>query len=160
MNSTIPPFSIRKPIHCWDNFTGGETNKTYASDILLLLASTESPDCYPHLNKEQKNNFLVYEEIVGGYCNCLVGFIGIIGNIVCLIVLCQKELQKNNCFNKLLVGKLKRKAFDNDVKGQCCTSLIFQPHAKLWRTTTELRRNAPKLLTIQNYSVCDNAWMD
>ena len=80
LSTTFPPFYAEKPINCWDNATADNANFTLGNKILLLL-STYASDCYPHLDKEEKNSFLKYEEIVGGYCNCIVGCLGIIGNL-------------------------------------------------------------------------------
>lgn len=65
--------------------------------------------CYESLSESQKTTFLTYEQIVGGYCNCIFGALGLLGNAVSLVVLSQKEMQKNNCFSKLLMGEKKLK---------------------------------------------------
>ena len=60
---------------------------------------------------------------LGGYANCVFGFVGLIGNIVSIAVLSRKELRKS-CFNQLLIGKWRSSGpFTNDV-----TSINFDPH--------------------------------
>ena len=104
-----PPYYFEQPEHCLPNATLNATASDY--EILELLAppglavTNATTECYPHLRKEERDSFLRYEAVVGGYCNCIVGFIGLIGNVLSLIVLSQPGMQRNNCFNKLLIGK-------------------------------------------------------
>ena len=72
-------------------------------------ANATAAGCYESLTNEESSNFLLYERIVGGYCNCFVGLVGLVGNLLSVLVLSQKEMQKNNCFNKLLIGEEQRK---------------------------------------------------
>ena len=46
-----------------------------------------------------------FDEIVGGYLICVLGLVGLFGNALSVVVLGQKEMQQNNCFNKLLIGE-------------------------------------------------------
>ena len=44
--------------------------------------------------------------MLGGYCNVVLCFLGLVGNLLSLAVLFRKEMkQKNNTFNNLLIGK-------------------------------------------------------
>ena len=60
--------------------------------------------CYGRMSEAQMDTFYLYEAIIGGYLNCLIGTLGLIGNIVAIVVLSQKEMRKN-CFSQLLIGK-------------------------------------------------------
>ena len=65
---------------------------------------TVMESCYGKMSDAQTSMFLQFERIVGGYLNCSVGTLGLIGNVLSIIVLCRKEMRKN-CFSQLLIGK-------------------------------------------------------
>lgn len=108
------------PIHCVANDTKDDANMSVIVDELadLLAVDPEEVGCYAHLHPDTQASFLQYEAIVGGYCNCIVGFLGLMGNLLSIIVLSQREMQKNNCFNKLLIGEF---SFIVHVRGMSTT---------------------------------------
>lgn len=99
------------PSHCANETNSTELFESVNNDSSVMaensIVSPEEAGCYQHLDAGQRKQFLIYESIVGGYCICIVGIIGLIGNVLSLVVLGQKEMQRNNCFNKLLIGKIR-----------------------------------------------------
>ena len=96
------------PLHCALNYTSKVSNSSLEDEEYLTNLLTLEPaelGCYELLRDEDKSTFFQYEELVGGYCNCIVGFLGLVGNVLSIVVLSQREMQKNNCFNKLLIGE-------------------------------------------------------
>eukprot|EP00095_Tigriopus_kingsejongensis_P006395 maker-scaffold117_size339417-snap-gene-2.23 protein:Tk06395 transcript:maker-scaffold117_size339417-snap-gene-2.23-mRNA-1 annotation:"uroporphyrinogen decarboxylase" len=99
---------ITPPSHCLTNLSSatlldlvGNHSELWAE---TLAVSPAEAGCYDSLDDGERKQFLIYESIVGGYCNCIVGIIGLMGNFLSLVVLSQKEMQRNNCFNKLLIA--------------------------------------------------------
>ena len=92
------------------------SNDTNSSHLLLYDDSKEMNDtgedawsewaeenCYGDMTESHEATFMQFETIVGGYFNCTFGTLGLIGNVLCIMVLCQKEMRKN-CFSQLLIG--------------------------------------------------------
>ncbi|XP_059079572.1 uncharacterized protein LOC131877799 isoform X2 [Tigriopus californicus] len=101
--------SLTPPPHCLHNMTHSRKLFELVSNessfwAETLAVSPKEAGCYDNLDEGQRKQFLIYESIVGGYCNCIVGIIGLLGNVLSLVVLGQKEMQRNNCFNKLLIA--------------------------------------------------------
>ena len=80
-----------------NNFTSYEHNFEPFDD--------EDDDCYADSTPEQEELFFHFEKMVGLWGNICVGIIGLIGNLINVVVLGQKDMRKN-CFNQLLIGKL------------------------------------------------------
>ena len=82
------------------------TNFTsYGDDYFSLFEDQVDDDCYAKTTEEQTEMFYHFEKMVGLWGNICVGIIGLIGNLINVIVLGQKDMRKN-CFNQLLIGKL------------------------------------------------------
>ena len=64
----------------------------------------EDDQCYPMRTAEETTIFFNYEKMVGLWGNICVGILGLLGNLVNVVVLGQKDMRKN-CFNQLLIGK-------------------------------------------------------
>ncbi len=98
-----------QPLHCLEETVTSTvitpTPEDEGSLKYLMESDPRDVGCYEDLNEEQKVAFLTYEVAVGGYLNCAVGLIGLVGNSLSMLVLSRPEMQKNNCFNKLLLGK-------------------------------------------------------
>ena len=82
----------------------------FTETLNLMPTETEnetdnSPyQCYEWMNEDETAAFHAFERNLGGYALCIVGLLGITGNLLNLVVLSHKEM-RTNCFNQLLIGK-------------------------------------------------------
>ena len=60
-------------------------------------------NCYGDMTLSEEGNFIRFEKVVGGYCICTFGTLGLLGNLLSIMVLCRKDMRKN-CFSQLLIG--------------------------------------------------------
>ena len=124
-DSSLDMYYRSLPPHCLANLSAlpdlpggalGDGPGAAAGNASALIAplqqSPSESGCYDELTRAQRDQFLQYEMVVGGYCNVIVGLIGLVGNILSLVVLGQQEMQKNNCFNKLLIGEEQKSLID------------------------------------------------
>ena len=71
------------------------------NETLLMLNESK---CFPFPTGDEREAFIYYEKILGGYIIILFGIFGLFGNLLCTITLGRKDMRKN-CFNQLCIGK-------------------------------------------------------
>lgn len=86
------------------------SNHTNASHLLIYDTSDINghkkwleENCYGDMTLSEEGNFIRFEKVVGGYCICTFGTLGLLGNLLSIMVLCRKDMRKN-CFSQLLIG--------------------------------------------------------
>ena len=67
--------------------------------------TSHGANCYGTLESIDRETFLTYDKILGGYFICIIGGLGLIGNTLSILVLLHKEMRKN-CFSQLLMGNI------------------------------------------------------
>ena len=86
------------------------SNHTNASHLLIYDTSDINgqkkwleENCYGDMTPSEEGKIIRYEKVVGGYCICTFGTLGLLGNLLSIMVLCRKDMRKN-CFSQLLIG--------------------------------------------------------
>ena len=86
------------------------SNHTNSSHLLIYDTSDINgqkkwleENCYGDMTPSEEGKIIRYEKVVGGYCICTFGTLGLLGNLLSIMVLCRKDMRKN-CFSQLLIG--------------------------------------------------------